>query len=90
MIFWPKIGLRSDLLSQDFLREACPQAPPRYYMRCVDFGHTTLKLHAMALHTLQHAVLCLCINLFYIYTVNANGRVHYRSTKNTLELVLKL
>ena len=27
MIFGPKIGLRSDLLSQDFLREACPQAP---------------------------------------------------------------
>ena len=59
MIFGPKINLRSDLLSRDFLRGACPQLPPppRYYLWSVDFGHTALELHAMALHTLQHAIL---------------------------------
>ena len=34
-----------------------PPPPPRYYLWSVDFGHTALNLHAMALHTLQHAIL---------------------------------
>lgn len=57
MIFGPKINLRSDPFHKIFLGEHAPSPPPRYYMWSVDFGHTALKLHAMALHTLQHAIL---------------------------------
>ena len=44
------------------------------------------------LFTLTHTSMCdfffgLC---FSIYTVNAYGRVHYRSTEDALEMVLKL
>ena len=75
----PEIDLRNDLLSQDFPGDNAPMPPPLPQILYVSLGPYYLEIlcYSPALcvekatdavyfytHTLQHAILCLCINLF--------------------------
>lgn len=60
MIFGPKIGLRSDLLSQDFLRGACPQAPQILHAVCGLWPHHL----EVACSGLTHTSTCNLVSMY--------------------------